>query len=214
MHRLSFATAAAITATATVAVLVGAAPSASAVEGWTTIGSDVARPLDESQGLAESEANNNSFAAVSPDTRWLVSGEWGTMQRLLVMPMPGVAATDPDANLPLASRITLDRPVRDVQGCDFETETRLVCSSDDPDGALFDVTKPLLQIELSAPVGGDDVTGTVSSLGQLPLDSGCDGDFETEGIDYDDADGTLRVVVLSPSVCVATDSKTWRLRRS
>src|SRR5436190_11406384 len=41
------------------------------------------------------EANNNSFAAVSPDARWLVAGEWGTMDRLLVHPMPGVVATNP-----------------------------------------------------------------------------------------------------------------------
>src|SRR3954465_2617095 len=78
------------------------------------------------------EANNNSFAAVSPDARWLVAGEWGTMDRLLVHPMPGVAATDPAQNLPLAGTIRLDHAVRDVQGCDFQTATRLLCASDDP----------------------------------------------------------------------------------
>jgi hypothetical protein len=199
---------------------------------WRTIGSDVARPLDESQGLAvverpsgtvvkytgvgtipaslssrgwnhvgdpgagrgyyvepyqrddrgaklfrvqapdgtwaeyqhalESwEANNNSFAAVSPDGRWLVAGEWGTMSRLLVHPMPGIAHTNPSANLPYASAIRLDRPVRDVQGCDFVTATQLLCSSDDPAGTLFGTTKPLLQVDLAAPVGASDVTGRV-----------------------------------------------------
>ena len=159
------------------------------------------------------EASNNSFAAVSPDGQWLVAGEWGTSDRLLVHPMPGVAHTDPAANLPLASVIRLDRPMRDVQGCDFVTATQLVCSSDDPDGSLFGVTKPLLQVDLGAAVGGSDVSGAVSLLGQLPLESACSGDFEAEGIDYDERDGTLRVVVLSPSVCVAFDSKTWRLQR-
>jgi hypothetical protein len=251
---------------------------------WRVVGSDVARPLDESQGLAvverpsgtsveytgigtipvslssrgwnhvgdpgaghgyyvepyqrddrgaklfrvqapdgtwseyqhalESwEANNNSFAAVSPDGQWMVAGEWGTMTRLLVHPMPGIAFTTPAANLPYTSAVRLDRPVRDIQGCDFVTATQLLCSSDDPEGTLFGVTKPLLQVDLASPVGASDVTGRVTSLGQLPLESGCSGSFETEGIDYDERDGTLRVVVMSPSICVLFDSKTWRFQR-
>lgn len=263
------------------AVLPGAA---GAVTGWTTAGSDRARPLDESQGLAtverpsgtsvrytgigtvdvglavqgwkhigdpgsakgwyvepyqrddrgaklfrvespegtradyrhalESwEANNNSFAAVSPDARWLVSGEWGTMDRLLVYPMPGVAGTDPGKNLPYAFSVKLDHPVRDVQGCDFTSDKQLMCSSDDPDGSLFGTTKPLLQVDLGGALPGSDVTGHVTSLGRLPLESGCSGNFETEGIDFDERDGTLRVVVVSPGVCAAVDSKTWRFHR-
>lgn len=257
---------------------------ANAVTGWTLVGSDVARPLDESQGLAtvtrggtteyrytgiatvpadlasqgwnhvgdpgaaqgwyvepyqrddrggklfrvqspdgtwtnythalESwEANNNSFAAVSPDAQWLVGGEYGTMDRLLVYPMPGVAATDPAQNLPYASAIRLDHQVRDVQGCDFVTATQLLCSSDDPDGSLFGTTKPLLQVDLGGPVGGADVTGHVTSLGQLPLQSGCSGEFEVEGLDYAENDATLRVVVMSPSICITFDSKTYRFQR-
>ncbi|WP_154814510.1 hypothetical protein [Actinophytocola xinjiangensis] len=260
-------------------------PTASATGPWRPVGSDVARPLDESQGLAvierpggttvrytgiatippslaargwnhvgdpgaghgfyvepyqrddrgpklfrveapdgnwaeythdlESwEASNNSFAAVSPDGRWLLAGEWGTADRLLVHPMPGIAHTDPAANLPYASAIRLDRPVRDVQGCDFVTDRQLLCSSNDPAGDLFGMTKPLLQVDLAAPPGAADVRGTVTALGQLPLESLCQGEFETEGVDHDERDGTLRVVVLSPSVCVAIDSKTWRFRRS
>ncbi|WP_328607961.1 hypothetical protein OG943_02170 [Amycolatopsis sp. NBC_00345] len=257
---------------------------ADAVTGWTTVGSDNARPLDESQGLAtivrpsgttirytgistvpadlaaqgwshvgdpgsaqgwyvepyqrddrgaklfrvqapdgtwtdykhnlESwEANNNSFAAVSPDARWMVAGEYGTMDRLLVHPMPGVAFTDPGQNLPYASAIRLDHQVRDVQGCDFVSDTRLMCSSDDPDGSLFGTTKPLLQVDLAGPLSGSDVAGHVTSLGQLPLESGCSGNFEAEGIDFDERDNTLRVVVMSPSVCIAFDSKTWRFHQ-
>jgi hypothetical protein len=269
-----------------VAMLAALSPSVAQAAGtWTPIGSDVARPLDESQGLAtvvrggtttirytgigtvpadlssrgwnhvgdpgsalgyyvepyqrddrgaklfrvqapdgswadythalESwEANNNSFAAGSPDGRWLVAGEYGTMDRLLVHPMPGVAFTDPSRNLPYASAIRLDHPVRDVQGCDFASETRLLCSSDDPEGALFGVTKPLLQVDLAGKLNGGDVTGHVTSLGQLPLQSACGGSFEAEGIDFDERDATLRVVVVSPSVCAAFDSKTWRLRQN
>ncbi|MEA5365952.1 hypothetical protein VA596_40945 [Amycolatopsis sp., V23-08] len=159
------------------------------------------------------EANNNSFAAVSPDARWLVAGEYGTMDRLLVHPMPGVVATDPAQNLPYASAIRLDHPVRDVQGCDFQTATRLLCSSDDPDGSLFGTTKPLLQVDLAGGLNGSDVTGHVTSLGQLPLRSGCSGTFEVEGIDFDERDNTLRVIVMSPSICILFDSMTYRFKQ-
>ncbi|WP_329049566.1 hypothetical protein OG738_42455 [Amycolatopsis sp. NBC_01488] len=270
---------------AAVALLTAFSPAlAQAATGWTEVGSDHARALDESQGLAtivrpsgttirytgigtipadlnsqgwnhvgdpgsaqgwyvepyqrddrgaklfrvqapdgswsnykhnlESwEANNNSFAAVSPDARWLVAGEWGTMDRLLVHPMPGVAATDPAQNLPLSGTIRLDHQVRDVQGCDFQTATRLLCASDDPDGSLFGTTKPLLQVDLAGPLSGSDVTGHVTSLGQLPLRSGCSGTFEVEGIDFDERDGTLRVIVMSPSICILFDSMTYRFRQ-
>ncbi|MFE2074484.1 hypothetical protein ACFXAN_16720, partial [Streptomyces misionensis] len=38
----------------------------------------------------------------------------------------------------------------------------------------------------------------------------CQGSFEAEGIDYDRRTGTLRVIVVSPGVCVLTDSKTYK----
>ncbi len=96
--------------------------------------------------LGSGEALNNSFAAVTPGGQWMVSGEWGTMTRLLVHPTPGVnAGTSPSANLPWTSSIRLDHAVRDIQGCDFLSATTLLCSSDDPAGTLFGMTKPLLQ---------------------------------------------------------------------
>jgi hypothetical protein len=104
--------------------------------------------------------------------------------------------------------------VRDVQGCDFSSATTLLCSSDDPAGTLFGITKPLLQVDLSGELSGSDVTGHVTALRQLPLRSSCSGSFEAEGIDYDRRSGTLRVIVLSPGFCVTTDSKTWRLTKS
>ncbi|MET9036813.1 hypothetical protein [Streptomyces mirabilis] len=166
--------------------------------------------------LSPGEALNNSFDTISPDGQWMVSGEWGTMTRLLVFPTPGVnPSTSPSANLPQASTINLDHAVRDVQGCDFVTATQLLCSSDDPAGTLFGITKPLLQIDLSAaPNGSGDVTGHVTALRQLPLRSSCSGTFEVEGIDYDRRTGTLRVIVVSPGFCVLTDSKTYRFTKS
>ncbi|MFD4788452.1 hypothetical protein ACFWN1_15620 [Streptomyces sp. NPDC058459] len=166
--------------------------------------------------LAPGEAMNNSWSAISPDGQWMLSGEWGTMNRLLVFPTPGVnPATSPSADLKLASEVTLDRPVRDVQGCDFSGPTTLLCSSDDPEGSLFGVTKPLLQIDLSAaPNGTSNVSGHVTALRQVPLRSSCSGSFETEGIDYDRRSGVLRVIVISPGFCAITDSKTYRFARS
>ncbi|MFG2352385.1 hypothetical protein [Streptomyces sp. NPDC048521] len=161
--------------------------------------------------LGPGEALNNSWDAVSPDGQWMLAGEWGTMTRLLVFPTPGVnPVTSPSANLPQASSVHLDHAVRDVQGCDFSGPTTLLCSSDDPDGSLFGITKPLLQIDLSAaPNGSADVSGHVTALRQLPLRSSCSGSFEAEGIDYDRRTGVLRVIVVSPGICVLTDSKTY-----
>ncbi|WP_328883700.1 hypothetical protein [Streptomyces sp. NBC_00299] len=164
--------------------------------------------------LGSGEALNNSFAAITPGGQWMVSGEWGTMTRLLVHPTPGVnSSTSPSANLPWTSSIRLDHAVRDIQGCDFLSATTLLCASDDPAGTLFGMTKPLLQIDLSAEPGSSDVTGHVTALRQLPLRSSCSGEFETEGIDYDRRTGTLRVIVISPGFCVLTDSKTYRFTR-
>ncbi|MGC0333809.1 hypothetical protein RKD23_006799 [Streptomyces sp. SAI-170] len=164
--------------------------------------------------LSPGEAANNSWAAIAPDGQWMLSGEWGTMTRLLVFPTPGVnPATSPSANLPQAATVHLDHAVRDLQGCDFSGPTTLLCSSDDPEGTLFGLTKPLLQIDLSAPAGPSDISGHVTALRQLPLRSGCSGSFETEGIDYDRRSGTLRVIVMSPGFCILTDSKTYRFVR-
>ncbi|WP_225833801.1 hypothetical protein [Streptomyces sp. NK08204] len=165
--------------------------------------------------LGAGEALNNSWVAISPDGQWMLSGEWGTMSRLLVFPTPGLnPATSPSVDLPQASTVHLDRPVRDVQGCDFSGPTTLLCSSDDPDGSLFGLTKPLLQIDLSAaPDGSADVVGHVTALRQMPLRSSCSGTFEVEGIDYDRRTGVLRAVVVSPGFCVLTDSMTYRFSR-
>lgn len=162
--------------------------------------------------LGPDEALNNSWVAITPGGQWMLAGEYGTMDRLLVFPAPGAHPdTSPSADLPLVATVALDHPVRDVQGCDFTDATTLLCSSDDPGGTLFGITKPLLQIDLSGEPGdAGDVTGHVTALGQLPLRSACSGTFEVEGIDYDRRTGTLRVIVMSPGLCILTDSMTYR----
>ncbi|MYT74450.1 MULTISPECIES: hypothetical protein [unclassified Streptomyces] len=149
--------------------------------------------------LDQGELLNNSFASVSPDAQWLVSGEWGTMNRLQVFPAPVLnpAAPASGANLPQAGQISLDRPVENIQGCDFVTGTRLLCASDD-------AAKEVLQVDLARPLDGKPVTGQVSTAFRIPQRSVCSGSFEAEGIDYDTTRGTLRVEIVPPSPCLVT----------
>jgi hypothetical protein len=164
--------------------------------------------------LDAGEKVNNSFAAVSPDAQWLVSGEWGDQDRLQVFPAPLLnPATPPTGGaLPQAAQITLDKPVRDIQGCDFVNDTRLLCASDDGSRTLFPEDRPLLQVDLTHRLDGSPVTGHVSSLFALPQRSVCTGTFEAEGVDYEAATGTLRAEVVPPGVCkVATTVYSYRL---
>ncbi|WP_210575223.1 hypothetical protein [Streptomyces sp. GESEQ-4] len=153
--------------------------------------------------LGAGEKLNNSFATVSPDGQWLVSGEWGAQNRLQVFPAPLLNPSTPQTggDLKEAGQITLDKPVRDIQGCDFVTETRLVCASNDATGSLFPEIRPLLQVDLPGKLDGQPVTGAVKSLFALPQRSVCTGTFETEGVDYDVRGGALRAQVIQPGIC-------------
>jgi hypothetical protein len=157
--------------------------------------------------LAPGEQYNNSFAAVSPDGKWMVSGEWGDMTRLLVFPAPllNLSPTGQLTTLNLAGTVQLAHTVRNIQGCDFVTSTQLLCSSDDPNTDLFPTPKQLLQVDLSAPLNGSGSdNATVTSLGELPLQSTCAGNFEVEGIDYYTPTKQMRVGVIPPSPCDVT----------
>ena len=158
--------------------------------------------------LVSGELYNYSFAAVSPDTQWMVSGEWGTMSHLQVYPTPllNPETSATGGSLDLAGYIELDHPVNDIQGCSFITSTELICASDDSSESLFSNAKPLLEVDLSAPLSGSDVTGHVVDLGSIPQSSICSGTFEAEGTDYDPATGILRVEIIQPSVCEVVTS--------
>ena len=167
---------------------------------------------DYTHTLVSGEEMNNSWVAVSPDSQWMVNGEWDTMTRFLVFPTPILnSSTSPTGGpLNLAAQINLDHPVRDVQGCTFFNATRLLCTADDSNTDLYPTPKQLLQVDLSAPLSGSDVTGHVTSLGELPLNSWCSGSFEVEGDDYDPATGDLRVLIVEPGICaVVTDLYTF-----
>ena len=144
------------------------------------------------------EAYNNSFAAITPDGRCLVSGEWGTMSRLLVFPAPVLnpeyPPTSSGLNLPLVGYINLTSSVQNVQGCDFQSAKILLCSSDGG-------SKQVLQISLAKSVSDSSGanTGSVAVLADLPLKSSCSGTFEAEGIDY--YKSRVHVEVIPPSPC-------------
>jgi hypothetical protein len=163
--------------------------------------------------LASGELYNNSFDAISPNTQWLVSGDWGTQSRLYVYPAPyfNSETGQSGGTLPLAGEITLSTPVNDIQGCDFVTATKLICASDDSSESIFANVDPLIEVTLPPALNGSTVTGTVTDLGSIPNSSICSGTFEPEGVDYNTASGTLRVEITQPSYCeVATTVYTYQ----
>ena len=152
-------------------------------------------PLDSGEML------NNSFATVSPDSQWLVAGEWGTINRLQVFPAPLTNPSTPatGGTLAQAGQITLDQSVDDIQGCDFVSATRLVCSSDDAEPRTS--SRSTCRTRWTA--RRSPATSARSS--RCRSTSICSGTFEAEGIDYDPSAKVLRVEIVSPSVCeVAT----------
>lgn len=100
--------------------------------------------------LTSGEAYNNSYAAVSPDGQWTVSGEWDMMTRLLVFATPILNPATPrtGGDLPLAATIELDHPIADAQGCTFLSSAKLLCATDDSDTTPRPVPKQLLEIDL------------------------------------------------------------------
>ncbi|WP_426574291.1 hypothetical protein [Aquihabitans sp. McL0605] len=166
------------------------------------------RSFRYTHALDGGEEGNNSFASISPDGQWLVSGEWDTEGRLLVFPMPILNPSVPSGDRPLAlaAQISLSTPLDQVQGCDFQTPTSLLCSVDD-------AQKRLVRITLPAALDGTDTTGTVTQLGKLPLFSTCQHGFEAEGVDFDPVTNLLRVAVIPPPPCfLHTDQYTYKLK--
>ncbi len=156
--------------------------------------------------LVRGELYNNSFVAISPDSQWMVGGEWETMRHLQIYPTPLLNRETPRTGgaLPLAGYIELDHKVNDIQGCDFVTPARLICASDDDSKTLFPVEKPLLEIDLPGSLRGNTVKGRVVDLGPIPQRSSCTGTFEAEGVDFDRSTGVLRVEVIAPGSCILT----------
>ncbi len=156
--------------------------------------------------LVPGELYNNSFATISPDSQWMVAGEWETMSHLQIYPTPVLNhQTPPDGGpLPLAGYIELDHDVNDIQGCDFVTPVRLICASDDDSRTLFPNEKPLLEIDLPSSLHGTSVTAHVVDLGSIPQASTCSGTFEAEGVDFDPSTGILRVEIIEPGACILT----------
>lgn len=79
--------------------------------------------------------------------------------------------------------ISLTRPVSDVQGCAFDTATRLLCSTNDPGTDLYAMPRQLLAVQLTRPVAGRPITGTPTLLGPVPGQIICPNVGEVEGLD-------------------------------
>jgi len=166
--------------------------------------------------LVKGELYNNSWVAVSPSTRWMLSGEWNTMTHLQIYPTPilNPATARKGGSLRLAGYVKLDHPVNDIQGCDFVTARRLICESDDSTQTLFSNAKPLLEVVLARKLTGRSVAGHVIDLGSIPQRSSCTGTFEAEGDDYDVATGVLRISIIQPGTCaVNTTFYEYKARR-
>jgi len=164
-------------------------------------------------GADEAPVNSNAYVTVSPDGQWMVAGPLGQVTELFVYPTPILnRATPPTGGaLAPAARIKLDRPVRNLQGCNFVSAGQLLCGSSDPNNDLFPTNFQLLRIDLPHALRGKDVTARVRSLGQVPLVSTCAGAFVTEGVDYDPHSGLLRIEVNPPSPC-SVDTAVYAFR--
>jgi hypothetical protein len=161
---------------------------------------DYDHPLDTA--LDPPESFNNSFAAVSPDGQWMVSGEWGAKKRLLVFPTPLLNPTTPrnGGPLELAGTIELDKPVRNMQGAVFLDARTLLCVTDDhgTDGhaPFWPVPRQLLAITLTETLHARSTSGAVECVGALPTPRFGIGAPEVEGIDYQPTTGDLRVDIV------------------
>ena len=146
--------------------------------------------------LARGEEYNNSFVTVSPDDRWLVSGEWNTERRLLVLANP--RGRPSGSSIALAGTIRLRHSLYHVQGCDFSDAVTLICSTDD---AVHEVVK----VSLSAPLHRGVNPATDRRL-LIPREvSRCPGTkFESEGVDDNPVTGRLTLAINEPGQCVGT----------
>jgi len=161
-----------------------------------TITAPNGRVSDYPHPLARGEEYNNSFVTVSPNDRWLVSGEWDTEQRLLLLSNP--KGRPSGSSIPLAGTIVLRPSLYHVQGCDFFDAVTLICSTDN---AVHAVVK----VRLSAPLHRGTNHATDRRLLIPRQVSKCPGTgFESEGVDYNARTGQLTLGINEPGVCVGT----------
>ncbi len=161
-----------------------------------TITAPNGRVSDYPHPLARGEEYNNSFVTVSPNDRWLVSGEWNTEQRLLLLANP--KGRPSGSSIPLAGTIVLRPSLFHVQGCDFFNAVTLICSTDN---AVHAVVK----VRLSAPLHRGTNRATDRRLLIQREVSKCPGTgFESEGVDYNARSGRLTLGINEPGACVGT----------
>lgn len=128
---------------------------------------------------------NNSWVAISPDGKWMLNGGWGNQTYFT-----GFTRPTGGGPITLKFRVTLDTTLRNVQGCDFVTNMRLVCA-DDKEGAG---NKSIWAVDLNHYLDGVNRTARVTRLGDAPgdqTDPACR-EGETEGVDYNAATRVMR----------------------
>ncbi len=171
-----------------------------------TITAPNGRVSDYPHALARGEEYNNSFVTVSPNDRWLVSGEWNTERRLLLLANP--KGRPSGSSIPLAGTIALRPALYHIQGCDFFDPVTLICSTDN---AVHAVVK----VKLSAPLHRGTNHATDRRL-LIPREvSKCPGTgFESEGVDYSARTGSLTLGMNEPGACIGTtDVNVYTLAR-
>lgn len=132
---------------------------------------------------------NNSWIAISPDGKWLLNGGWGNMNYFTAFARPTGAGTST-----LAFKITLDRTLRNIQGCDFISNLRMVCQ-DDVEGAG---NKSVWQIDINNYLTGVNRTARTTRLGDAPgdqTDPACI-QGESEGVDYNTTTKVFRATFI------------------
>jgi hypothetical protein len=162
------------------------------------------------------EMFNNSFAAVSTDGQWLISGEWGEVSRFLVFPTPTINANarNPRQPLRLTGILGLGHAVRNVQGAVFVDGTTLLCSTDDDNTTLWPVRRQLLEVRLHQALPDLSSPADVRCIGALPCPTFGLHEPEVEGIDFDQDTGDLRVVIVPKPPLGLWFAFVYRFRRN
>ena len=150
--------------------------------------------------LAAGEEFNNSFATVSPDDRWLVSGEWNLEPRLLLFANP--RGLPSGTSIGLAGQIALHPALNHVQGCDFLRPRRLICDVD-----ATAAVHPVVEVDLARTLHRGVNPATDHRL-FIPREvSACPGSgFENEGIDFNPLKRLLTLTMNQPGDCDTTSS--------
>jgi hypothetical protein len=181
-------------------------PSDPPAKAWGVFDADSLQLLGTSRHVLDpGETSDDPWVTISPDGRWIVSGNYSPLGRLEVFPVPAA----PYADLPLASTVPVDDPPSSVQGCDFVDDTELVCASNDEASG-----QQVFTLSLDAPIGGGATEASITYRGPAPqaapllpspVGDACLETGEVEGVDAHRVAGlgtVVRVLVVDRCLLV------------